>query len=74
MRLSRLDTSQVSRGFPWLSADELREVNAAVMAVLDPYFTRDLTDHPEGSRRVAYMFATAPLVEGDEAGSPDDAP
>ena len=42
------DTSQVSRGFPWLTADELREVNAAVMAVLDPYFVRDLDGPPGG--------------------------
>ncbi|WP_426564764.1 ArsR/SmtB family transcription factor [Angustibacter sp. McL0619] len=62
------DTSQVSRGFPWLTEDELREVNKAVETVLEPYFRRDLTHHPERSRRVAYFFATAPLVEGEPDG------
>ncbi|GAA4350004.1 ArsR/SmtB family transcription factor [Angustibacter luteus] len=68
------DTSQVSRGFPWLTADELREVNAAVMAVFEPYFVRDATNHPEGGRRVAYLFATAPLVEDAEPSGSDDGP
>jgi DNA-binding transcriptional ArsR family regulator len=62
------DTSLLNRGFPWLTADEVRHVNEAVHAVLEPYFERTADDHPEGSRRVAYLFATAPLVEDDPDG------
>ncbi len=60
------DTSLVNRGFPWLTSDELRAVNAQLNAILSPYVGRSSADRPAGSRRVAYLFATTPLVGDDQ--------
>lgn len=45
-----------------LTAEELREVNAAVLELLAPYRRRDRQgDPPSGSRRVVVHYATVPM-------------
>jgi DNA-binding transcriptional ArsR family regulator len=44
----------------WLTAEETREVTAALAAVLEPYRSRALADRPEGSRRVRVMNMVVP--------------
>lgn len=56
------DVSELSSQVLLLTADELREVNAAVREVLSPYRRRSrVADPPEGARTVAVHYATFPV-------------
>lgn len=44
----------------WLSAEEARQVAAALVAVLEPYRDRSLRDRPDGTRRVRVMSMVVP--------------
>ncbi|MDG4795297.1 helix-turn-helix domain-containing protein [Micromonospora sp. WMMD1082] len=44
-----------------LTADELAELNRAVLALLRPYRRRTRTDPPPGARRVAIQYKALPL-------------
>jgi hypothetical protein len=44
----------------WLTADETRNVTAALAAGLEPYRRRALADRPDGSRRVRVMSMVFP--------------
>ena len=44
----------------WLTAEETRNVTAALAAVLAPYRGRALADRPDGSRRVRVMSVAVP--------------
>src|SRR5690349_16992282 len=44
----------------WLTADETREVAAALAAALEPYRGRSQLDRPEGTRRVRIMNLVSP--------------
>lgn len=58
------DVSTVNRGFPYLTADELRELNEGVYELVKRLVEgRDADHHPDGARRVAFFFASAPLVD-----------
>ncbi|GAB3589803.1 helix-turn-helix domain-containing protein [Angustibacter peucedani] len=58
------DVSTVHRGFPFLTADELRELNEGVYDLVKRLVgRRDESDHPDDARRVAFFFASAPLVD-----------
>lgn len=66
------DVSTVNRGFPYLTADELRELNEGVYQQVKRLVgRRDADHHPEGARRVAYFFASAPLVDASPDAAPD---
>lgn len=45
-----------------LTAEELAEVNEAVLALLRPYHPRRRTDAPPGARTVAVQYRTVPLA------------
>ena len=56
------DASELSSAVLLLTADELREVNAAVRAALAPYRRRTrLADPPDGARTVAVHYASFPV-------------
>jgi DNA-binding transcriptional ArsR family regulator len=56
------DVSELTGQLLLLTADELREVNAAVREVLSPYRRRPrVADPPEGARTVAVHYATFPV-------------
>jgi DNA-binding transcriptional ArsR family regulator len=56
------DASELAGQVLLLTADELREVNAAVREVLSPYRRRlRLADPPEGARTVAVHYAAFPV-------------
>ncbi len=58
------DVSAVNRGFPYLTADELRELNEGVYEIVRRLVgQRDEQHHPPDARRVAFFFASAPLVD-----------
>ena len=44
----------------WLTAEESRQVAAALLAVIEPYRSRALRDRPEGSRRVRVATVVVP--------------
>jgi DNA-binding IclR family transcriptional regulator len=44
----------------WLTAEEAREVSAALSALIEPYRGRLLADRPEGSRRVRVTNLVVP--------------
>lgn len=44
----------------WLTAEEAREVTAALAAVVEPYRNRALADRPDGTRRVRVMNMVSP--------------
>ena len=44
----------------WLTAEETRDVTAALAAVVDSYRGRTLADRPDGSRRVRIMYLASP--------------
>jgi hypothetical protein len=55
----------VSRGFPLLTAEEVRRLDAVVAATVDELHSgRTDDEHPPGARRVAYFWATVPLPDG----------
>ena len=62
------DASTVNRGFPWMTADELDALNRSVQKLIDPFVGRSAASHPDGARRVAFFFASAPVVEGADEG------
>lgn len=57
------ETSGLSRGFPWLTVEEVAEAQAAVEALFERAEGRTEDDHPADARRVAYFWATAPLID-----------
>jgi DNA-binding transcriptional ArsR family regulator len=63
------DTSGISRGFPWLTAEEARELTDKVAALIGEYAGRTAEAHPPQARRVTYFFALAPQVDGFDGGS-----
>lgn len=63
------DAATVSRGFPWLTVDEVAAATAAVHQAIEPARGRTAHNHPRAARRVAYFWAIAPLV--DEAPGSD---
>ncbi len=44
----------------WLTAEETRDVTAALRSILEPYQGRALADRPDGSRRVRVMNMAFP--------------
>jgi DNA-binding transcriptional ArsR family regulator len=54
------DAAALANADLWLTADESRNVTAALAAVLEPYRGRSLANRPDGSRRVRVMSLTAP--------------
>jgi DNA-binding transcriptional ArsR family regulator len=71
-QLSREDSpwsqmGNLSRGRMYLTADELKRLDELVLEAVDEMGAgRTPDDHPEGSRRVSFFWATAPLVEHDD--------
>ncbi len=55
----------------WLSAEETRQVTAALAAVLEPYRDRAAGDRPEGTRRVRAltMVSRTPGTDRAQAGA-----
>lgn len=53
----------LSRGFPWLTVDEVTEITTTVHEMLHRAAGRTEDEHPAGARRVAYFWAVAPLVD-----------
>jgi DNA-binding transcriptional ArsR family regulator len=54
------DIASMSNADVWLTAEETRNVVAALAAVLDPYRSRTLADRPDGTRRVRAMNVVFP--------------
>jgi DNA-binding transcriptional ArsR family regulator len=54
------DVATLGNADLWLTADEARDVAAALGAALDPYRGRGLAERPEGSRRVRVMNLVSP--------------
>ena len=54
------DVASLANTDLWLTAEETREVTAALAAVLDPYRDRALADRPDGTRRVRIMNLASP--------------
>jgi DNA-binding transcriptional ArsR family regulator len=60
------DVGNLSRGRVYLTADELKHLDQVVLDTIDGLGRdRDPENHPEGSRRISFFWATAPLVEHD---------
>ncbi|BCJ59070.1 ArsR/SmtB family transcription factor [Micromonospora endophytica] len=55
------DNSMLNESLLLLTAEELAEVNRAVLEVLRPYRKRSRTDPPPGARRVAIQYKALPL-------------
>jgi len=61
------EAGNLSRGRAYLTAEELRGLDQLVLDAIDAIATaRTPEDHPEGSRRVSFFWATAPLVEHED--------
>ena len=54
------DVALLANADVWLTAEETRNVTAALLAVLEPYRGRALADRPDGSRRVRVMNMVFP--------------
>jgi DNA-binding transcriptional ArsR family regulator len=54
------DVALLANADVWLTAEETRNVTAALVAVLEPYRGRALADRPDGSRRVRVMNMVFP--------------
>jgi hypothetical protein len=54
------DAAALANADLWLTAEETRQVTAALDAVLEPYRDRVLADRPAGSRRVRVMTLAVP--------------
>lgn len=54
------DVALLANADVWLTADETRNVTAALAAVLEPYRGRALADRPDGTRRVRLMNMVFP--------------
>jgi DNA-binding transcriptional ArsR family regulator len=54
------DVALLANADVWLTAEETRNVTAALVAVLEPYRGRALADRPDGSRRVRVMSMVFP--------------
>jgi len=54
------DAATLTNSDLWLTAEETREVSAALAAVLEPYRGRVLADRPDGGRRVRVMNMLVP--------------
>lgn len=60
------EAGNLSRGRIYLTAEELARLDKVVLDTIDEMGRdRDADDHPEGSRRISFLWATAPLVEAD---------
>lgn len=60
------DLPTISRGFPWLTADEARELGELVFDFIRRTGGgRSADDHPGDARRVAYFFALMPAHDDD---------
>lgn len=58
------DAGNLSRGRIYLTAEELQRLDRVVLDTIDEMGRdRDADDHPADSRRIAFFWATAPLVE-----------
>ena len=56
------EAAVITRGFPWLTPQEINDVTAAVHQTLERAKSRTEDDHPPDARRVTYVLAIAPLV------------
>jgi DNA-binding transcriptional ArsR family regulator len=54
------DVAALANADVWLTAEETREVTAALAAVVEPYRDRALADRPDGARRVRVMNMVSP--------------
>jgi DNA-binding transcriptional ArsR family regulator len=54
------DVAALANADLWLTAEETREVNAALAAILEPYRDRALGDRPDDARRVRVMNMVLP--------------
>jgi DNA-binding transcriptional ArsR family regulator len=60
------EAGNLSRGRVYLTADELKRLDQVVLDTIDEMGRdRDPDDHPDGTRRISFFWATAPLVEDD---------
>jgi DNA-binding transcriptional ArsR family regulator len=60
------EAGNLSRGRVYVTADELRRLDQLVLDAIDEMGDkRTPEDHPPGSRRVSFFWATAPLVRDD---------
>lgn len=60
------ETGNLSRGRVYLTADELKRLDQVVLDTIDEMGRgRDVDDHPEGTRRIGFFWASAPLVDSD---------
>lgn len=60
------EAGNLSRGRIYVTAEELRQLDTMVLDAIDEMGRgRDPDNHPEGSRRVSFFWASAPLVERD---------
>jgi DNA-binding transcriptional ArsR family regulator len=64
-------TAAISRGFPFLTPDEIERLNEVVsQAVMDIAQDRTEQNRPPASRRVAYFWATVPVADTRESPRP----
>lgn len=54
------DVAALANADVWLTAEEARQVTAALAAVVEPFRSRARGDRPEGSRRVRVMNMVSP--------------
>lgn len=60
------EVGNLSRGRVYLTADELKHLDQVVLDTIDEMGRgRDVDDHPEGTRRIGFFWASAPLVDSD---------
>jgi DNA-binding transcriptional ArsR family regulator len=59
--------STVSRGFPWLTAEQASQFAEGVAALLENIGARTHATAPPDAQRTAYLFALVPLVDQFEA-------